>query len=247
MNTLTAVILTLNEEAHIAACIDSLRFADEILVFDSYSSDQTVQLAQRTGARVVQRTFDNYANQRNAALAAVGTAWALFIDADERVTPTLAAELTSVLPQEGYAGWRIPRHNYIFGTLTRGAGWYPDHQTRLLRVGAARYDPERKVHEVVQLDGPLGTLTEPLIHYNYRNIAQFIQKQQRYTAYEARILYDQGIRPRPHNYFLQPWRQFRWRFFELGGYRDGLHGLRLSVLMAWYEYRKYILLGRLWR
>lgn len=250
MNRLTAVILTYNEEANIADCLASVAFADAYVVFDSGSTDRTLDIAREAGATVIQRPFDNYADQRNAALQAVSDSsdWVLFVDADERVTPALAEDVRAAIAQgEAYAGWRIARHNYIFGRLTLGAGWYPDYQTRLLRPAAARYDPERKVHEVVMLDGPLGTIDEPFIHHNYTRFDQFVAKQRRYTAYEARILFEQGVRPRPHNYVLQPLRHFRWRFFDLKGYHDGLHGLRLSVLMAWYEFRKYQMLGQMWR
>lgn len=246
---LAAVILTLNEAQHITGCIETLAFADRVVVFDSFSSDDTVTQAQQAGADVIQHRFENYAQQRNAALDAMqGQAdWVLFVDADERVPPELAAAVRQVISAPGYAGWRIPRHNYIFGRLTLGAGWYPDYQTRLLRLGAAHYDPQRQVHELVILDGAEGTLEHPLIHYNYADVAQFHRKQQAYSAYDAHILYEQGVRPKPRNYVLQPWRQFRWRFFTLNGYRDGLHGLRLSLLLAWYELRKYRLLGHLWR
>jgi len=151
-----------------------------------------------------------------------------------------------VLGKSEYAGWRIPRHNYIFGKLTRGAGWFPDYQTRLLRVGKSRYDPERQVHELVLLEGKLGTLKEPFIHYNYQNVTQFHAKQRRYSDYDARILFESGIRPKPQNYVLQPWRQFWWRFWTLQGYQDGLHGLHLSLLLGWYEFRKYLRLKALW-
>ncbi|MBI5669013.1 MAG: glycosyltransferase family 2 protein [Chloroflexi bacterium] len=249
MTTLAAIILTYNEARHITDCIESVRFADFVIVFDSFSTDATVKLARAAGAEVIQRRFDHYAGQRNAALAAVtGRAdWVLFVDADERVTPELAAEVRAVIERDACAGYRIPRYNYIFGRLTRGAGWYPDYQTRLLKAGAARYDPERQVHELVLLDGDEGTLCQHFIHYNYDKLEQFIRKQQRYTAYDARILYEQGIRPKPQNYILQPWRQFWWRFVTLKGYRDGWHGARLSLLMAWYEFRKYVLLRGLWR
>lgn len=249
MVKLTAIVLTYNEAVHIQDCIETLRFADEILVFDSFSTDKTVELAKEAGARILQRAFDNYPGQRNAALEAVKaeSEWVLFVDADERVTPELAAEIPDVIQKPGYAGWRIPRYNYIFGKLTRYTGWYPDYQTRLLRVGAAQYDPARQVHELVILDGDEGTLSSHFIHYNYRDTAQFASKQRKYTAYDARILYEQGIRPKPQNYVLQPWRQFWWRFIILDGYRDGFHGLRLSMLMAWYEFRKYLLLRHLWQ
>ena len=250
MTHLTAIVLTRNESAHIRDCLAALSFCDARLVFDSNSTDDTVNIARESGADVLSRPFDTYPGQRNAALEAVSfkTDWVLFIDADERVSPELANAIRDALAQgDSYAGWRIARHNYIFGKLTLGAGWYPDYQTRLLRVGAAGYDPARQVHEVVLLDGALGTIDRPLIHHNYKNIAQFIDKQRRYTAYDAKILYEQGVRPKPQNYILQPLRQFKWRYITLKGYRDGFHGLRLSLLMAWYEFRKYQLLRGLWR
>jgi (heptosyl)LPS beta-1,4-glucosyltransferase len=244
---LTAIILTYNEAQHIAACIESARFADAILVFDSFSTDATVDLARGAGAQVLQRRFDDYAGQRNAALAAAESEWVLFVDADERVTPELAAEVRVKIALPGYSGWRIPRHNYIFGRRTRGGGWYPDYQTRLLKVGEAQYDPLRRVHETVILERGCGTLENAFIHYNYATVHQFHEKQRRYSAYDAEILFQQGTRPKPQNYVLQPIRQFWWRFVTLKGYVDGLHGLRLCLLMAWYEFRKYVRLRRLWQ
>lgn len=246
---LTAVVLTLNEAEHISDCVKGLLFADEVVVFDSYSTDDTVKLAQEAGARVIQRAFDNYTLQRNAAISAVShnTDWVLFIDADERVPGELASAIRSAIHKSGYAGWRIPRHNYIFGKLTTGAGWYPDYQTRLLRIGKARYNPDRQVHEVVQLDGKLGTLEPPLIHFNYTDLAQFTAKQRTYTAFEAQTMFSHGVKPKFRNFILQPYRQFKWRFLTLKGYRDGFHGLRLCLLMAWYEFQKYWMLQGMWR
>ena len=244
MHRLVAIVLTYNEAEHIAACLETLRFADARLVFDSGSTDNTQALAQQAGAEIMVRPFDNYTGQRNAALEAVkGQAeWVLFVDADERVSTALAAEIEQAMTQPEIAGWQIPRHNYLFGVLTQGAGWYPDYQTRLLRVGSARYDPARQVHELVLLDGPLGTLKEPFIHYNYKDLAQFLAKQNKYVRYDAQMLYEQGIKPKPYTYLTQPLRHFWWRFVTLKGYRDGWHGLRLSALMAWYEAKKYWML-----
>ncbi len=242
------IILTYNEAFHIVDCIQSLKhISDHIIVLDSHSTDQTVELARQAGAEVAQRSFDNYAGQRNAALelARSRAKWVLFVDADERVSPELADEIQSLPVEDDHAGYRIPRFNYIFGHRMRGAGWYPDHQTRLLRIDSAHYDPAREVHELVLLDGPEGTLTEHFIHYNYSTLAQFVAKQHRYTAYDAQIMFQQRVQPRLHNYVLQPLRQFWWRFVTLNGYRDGLYGLLLSALMAWYEFRKYWLLNRL--
>lgn len=249
MSGLIAVVLTYNEAAHIQECLTSLAFADARLVFDSGSTDGTPDLARAAGAEVKTRKFDNYANQRNAAMHAVRGRfdWVLFIDADERVTPALAQAITHAVAQgDAYAGWRIARYNYIFGKLTLGAGWFPDYQTRLLRLDAAHYDPERQVHEVVMLEGALGTIDQPLVHHNYRDGAHFADKQRRYADYEAQILFNQGVHPKPRNFILQPFRQFKWRYVTLKGYRDGLHGLRLSLLMGWFEFRKYQMLAARW-
>lgn len=246
--SLFAIILTHNEAQHIVDCIESVRFADHIVVFDSFSTDDTVHLAEKSGVEVFQHEFLDYASQRNAALETVTgrTDWVLFVDADERVTPELTKEIQIAIQNPHFDGWRIPRYNYIFGRLTLGAGWYPDYQTRLLRLGATRYDPERKVHELVVTDGELGTLKQHFIHLNYRDLDQFRAKQNRYVAYDAGIMFQQGIQPKPHNFILQPWRHFWWRFKTLKGYSDGLHGLRLSLYMAWYELRKYTVLRQLW-
>lgn len=250
MTTLAVIILCHDEIDHLLPCIQSARFADEVLVFCDGNSPKRwdlIKLARAVGARTEQRPFDNYASQRNAALEAVDSEWVLFLDADERITPELAEEARAVIANADAVGYGIPRHNYIFGRLTRHTGWYPDYQTRLLRRDSARYDPARPVHEVVMLDGEEGQLSEHLIHYNYRDQAQFIAKQRRYAAFDADILYEQGVRPTPRKFISQPIRQFIWRFITLRGYRDGLHGLRLSILMAWYEWLKYRKLAALCR
>lgn len=244
MSELTAIILTRNEAGHIVDCIDSLRWADRIVVFDSFSDDDTVPLAETAGATVFQRRFDNYAAQRNAALEAVTTDWVFFVDADERGNPALAEEIRQVIDERPENGWFVPRHNMIFGRVTLGAGWYPDYQFRLLRHGHARYF--RPVHEIAEVEGTTGYLQNPLIHHNYRDPAHFHTKQRLYVNHDATILKSEGVRPKPRNYILQPLRQFWWRFVTLKGYRDGFHGLRLSLYMAYYEWRKYRRLSELW-
>ncbi|MCA9989409.1 MAG: glycosyltransferase family 2 protein [Anaerolineales bacterium] len=240
---LTAIILTRDEAAHISDCVASLAWTDRVLVFDSFSQDDTVALARAAGAEVQQSPFENYAQQRNAALDALTTDWVFFVDADERGTPALGAEIRQVMATRPEAGWYVPRHNYIFGRLTRGAGWYPDHQLRLFRHGRVRY--ERPVHEIALVDGPVGYLQQPLIHHNYRDPAHFRAKQARYSSYDAQILHQQGVHPRPYTYLTMPLRQFWWRFVSLKGYRDGLHGLRLSGYLAYYEWVKYRKLAQL--
>lgn len=249
MSVLTAIILTFNEQDNIADAIESVRFTDRIIVFDSLSTDQTAALARSAGAEVILHRFENYASQRNAALeAAHGQSdWVLFLDADERVTPELAQEIRACIALPGYTGYRIPRHNFIFGKLTLGAGWYPDYQTRLLKVGAAHFDPNHEVHEIAILDGEVGTVQHPFIHYNYRTFAQFLAKQFRYARIDAETSFKQGIHPALRQIVTLPLRQFWWRYVTLKGYSDGFHGLRMSLLMAWYEFYRLRLLMRLWQ
>jgi glycosyltransferase involved in cell wall biosynthesis len=229
---LTAIILTKNEERNVIPCIESLKWADEVVVFDSYSDDRTTTLAQAAGALVIQHPFRNFAQQRNAALDAIKSDWVFFADADERATPELGREIQQAIEQEEVNGWWVPRHNYVFGRLTHGAGYFPDYQMRLLRVGCGRY--ERSASEIVVLDGKDGHLTQPLIHFNYETVAQFHAKQRVREPFEATTLHQHGIQLRPHTFFLQPIRHFWWRYVTLKGYQDRLHGLRLCLLLAYY-------------
>ena len=239
MTTLKAVILTLNEAAHITACIESVAWADDVVVLDSFSTDATCELARAAGATVVQHRFENYARQRNIALQEVEADWILFVDADERATPELAAEARDVIATRPECGWWIPRHNVIVGHRMRATGWYPDCQMRLLRPDAAHYDPERAVHELVILQGDAGTLTSHLIHYNYATLRQFWAKQRRYLSYDISVLLASGVPAHAHTPYSQALRHFWWRFVTLQGWRDTVWGFSLSALMAIYELLKY--------
>jgi (heptosyl)LPS beta-1,4-glucosyltransferase len=248
--SLAAVVLTRNEERHIGDCLDSLAWADERVVFDDFSSDRTAEIAQAKGARVLRHTLQNWAAQRQAALAAVEAEWILFVDADERVTPALAEEVRQVIGYEDHrarTGWWIPRHNYMLGHRMRGGGWYPDHQLRLLRRDRAHYDPAHPVHEIVILEGEAGYLQCPLVHYNYDTVAQFRRKMGRYTILEAEILYKEGTQVHPWTYVTMPLREFWRRFVTLEGYRDHVYGLLFCALMGWYTWITYRRLRRLRR
>ena len=244
MVRIAAVILTHDEAQNIEACIATLRGGvDTVVVWDSGSSDQTCVLAQAAGAVVVQRPFDNYAAQRQAALDALAAEWIFFVDADERATPALLDAIDKAIAADGAAGFWVPRRNFIVGYEVRAGGFYPDYQLRLLRRGSATYVPEREVHEIVAVRGREGHLREPLVHLNYSSWDQFHAKQAVYAAYEAHILAARGIRPRPHNFILQPLREFRRRLITLGGWRDGWQGLRLAGLLAWYYgFMPYVIL-----
>lgn len=247
MPGVSAVVLTYNEEQHIAACLDTLAWADELLVLDSLSTDRTVEIARAKGARVEQAPFADWAEQRTRAMSLARRPWVFFVDADERATADLADEVQEVVERDDKAGWWVPRHNYIFGRLVRHAGWSPDYQPRLLRTARCRWDPDRPVHELVIFDGPEGHLRHSLIHYNYDTMAQFQAKQERYTALFARQLYMEGKRARLRSFIGQPAREFVRRYVTLQGWRDGPLGLLLSGLLAYYMLVTYVKLWRLAR
>jgi glycosyltransferase involved in cell wall biosynthesis len=246
--TVAAVVLARDEEKNIQDCLRSVSWADKLCVLiDPRTIDRTSQLAQEADAEVQSHRFVDFAAQRNAALKAFVADWILFVDADERGTPGLGPEVRRVLQDEAVVGWWVPRQNWIWGRWIRHAGWYPDHQLRLLKRGRAQYDPERQVHEVVVLEGQQGYLQNPLIHHNYATVKQFWQKQDYYSGYEASVLVEQGIRPRAHSLILQPWREFWRRYKTLQGYKDGGHGLLLSALMAYFTFVAYWRARGLWK
>lgn len=234
--TLTAAVIARDEESMLPGCLTSLEFADERLVLvDAATVDATREVARLHGARVEERTFDNFAGQRDAALRLSTCAWVLFVDADERVTPELRDELLDAIrrPRGKRAFW-IPRHNYIAGRLVKHAGWYPDYQLRLLERDSAHFDPLRPVHEVALVDGAVGYLQQPFVHFNYVNLAEFVRRQDRYCALEAERWLASYGRPRARALAGQPLREFWRRFISLQGYREGGLGLVLSGVLAFY-------------
>jgi glycosyltransferase involved in cell wall biosynthesis len=245
---LVAVVITKDEERHSGECLDSLAWIDDRVVFDSYSTDRTVETARERGARVIEHPFQSFAAQRDAALRSVDARWVLFVDADERATPELAEEVRRVIRLEGEyarAGWWVPRHNYMIGHRMRGGGWYPDHQLRLLRRDRARYDPAHPVHEIVVLDGEAGYLQNVLVHFNYDSVSQFRAKMLRYTDFEAKILQEKGVHLRPWTPVTMPVREFWRRFVTLKGYQDHLYGALFGGLMGWYAFVTYRRLRKL--
>ncbi|HEY1012911.1 MAG TPA: glycosyltransferase family 2 protein [Herpetosiphonaceae bacterium] len=249
MTLLSIAILARDEERHIGGTLESARsVADEtVVLLDPRTADGTAAICRRFGARIVEEPFVSFSAQRNRALAACAGAWVLFLDADERLTPELRAELERFKadPPADRAGFWIPRRNTYWGRALRGGGWYPDHQLRLLRRGAARYDERRLVHELAELDGPDGRLAGHLTHINIESWGELRAKQRAYALAEAATLHAGGARFKPRNLALQPMREVWRRFVTWRGYRDGALGLLLALVMGWYELVKYARLRQL--
>ena len=255
---LSVAIIARDEERHIAGALQSARpVADEIVVLlDPRTRDRTAAFCAEQGARVVAAPFVSFPAQRNRALAECAGRWVLFLDADERITPELQAEVgrlkaawagaTQPVPA-AEAGYWIPRFNTYWGRALRGGGWYPDHQLRLLRRDVARYDEERLVHELVILDGPAAYLSQHLLHINIESWGELRRKQHRYALAEAATLNRAGVRFRPRNLLLQPPRAVWRRLVTWRGYRDRGLGLLLALVLGWYEAVMYAALWRMQR
>jgi (heptosyl)LPS beta-1,4-glucosyltransferase len=240
-------IIARDEQRHILGCLESLDgLAAEVLVLlDARSADATAALAAARGARVVVTPWRGFPVQRNYALELCQFEWVLFLDADERLSPALAAEIGALPEHSANVGYWIPRRNLFFGQALHGGGWYPDHQLRLLRRSAARYDEGRLVHEYAELDGPAGELRGHLVHHNIEGLGELWAKQSAYALAEARTLYLEGRRARWRNFVGAPARELWRRYVTLGGWRDGPLGLLLCATMAWHEVVKFAFLAGL--
>ncbi len=245
MEKLTAIIPVYNEESNIDECLSGLTWADEILVVDSGSADQTLPVARRYTDRILSHEYINSAAQKNWTLPQARHDWVLIVDADERVTPELRAEIQTVLSREGgppFDGYRIRRQTYFWGRPIKYCGWQNDRVLRLFNRHKGAYE-EKEVHADVRLHGTVENLASPLIHYTYRDFAQYFAKFQRYTDWGAAELHKRGRRARWHHLLLHPAFRFIRMYLFQRGFLDGLHGLVLCLLAAFSVFTKY---AKLW-
>jgi glycosyltransferase involved in cell wall biosynthesis len=243
MPGLTVTVITFNEAANLAAALESVRWADEIVVVDSESRDDTVAIARRFTDRVVVRPWPGYVAQKNFAAEQAANDWILSIDADERVSPELADEIRALLAgSPAPAGYRLPRVSFHFGRWIRSTDWYPDYQLRLYDRRRARWTG-RYVHESVGADGEVGRLRGELQHHPYRDIAHHLQTMDRYTSLAARQMFEDGRRAGWIDILVLPRLAFFRNYIVRGGFRDGIAGLVISAMNAYYVGLKF---AKLW-
>ena len=236
MPRVTATIITKNEAANIEAAIASVRWANEIVVVDSESTDDTVEQARRSGARVEVRAWPGYSAQKNHAASIASHDWILSLDADERVTPELAAEIQALLATEpARRGYRIPRISHYLGRWIRGTDWYPDYQLRLYDRRAGAWNG-RRVHESVALNGDPGQLRHDLQHYPYRDISDHLATIDRYTTLAAVQMRAEGRVPSILGVALHPPFAFLRNYILRGGFRNGSAGVIVSALISYYVF-----------
>jgi glycosyltransferase involved in cell wall biosynthesis len=240
---LSVTVIAKNEAADIAAALASAAWADEIVVVDSHSTDETAAVAKRYTERVVVREWPGYAAQKNYAASLATNDWILSLDADERVTPALAGEIQRLLAAGPEASaYRIPRVNWHLGRWVRTTDWYPDYQTRLYDRRAAEWTGQH-VHEAVAVRGRTSQLQGELQHYAYRDIADHLETIDRYTTLAARQMHECGRRASTFDLVGHPPLAFLRNYFAKGGYRDGTSGFMISALNSYYVFLKF---AKLW-
>jgi glycosyltransferase involved in cell wall biosynthesis len=243
--SLSVALITLNEERNLPDLLERLCFADEVVVVDGGSRDATVSAARTAGANVIVHPFDTYAAQRNRALDHCRGDWVLSIDADERPTERAIGEIEHRTQSGSAAAYRVPIRSRIFGRPFRFCGTQDDRPVRLFRRGAAHWTGN--VHEVLQVQGPIGRLRHGLDHETLPDLGAFLRKMDRYTTLEAAHRVEAGVAPRRRDVWLAPWLEIGRRLVWKKGLLDGPQGWAfclLSGLSQWVLADKH---RRMWR
>jgi len=236
---LSAVVISFNEEARIAGCLESLSFADEILVVDSGSTDGTVETASRHADRVVHLPWRGFGPQKQAAVEMAAHDVVLVVDCDERVTPELAGEIASVLSGDRMcAGYSVPRRTFLGDKEIRHGGWYPDRTVRLFDRRRARFT-DSPVHERVVVDGEVAALRGHLLHYSFPSVSDLFRKMERYTDLSARLMFEKGRRCRLLDLTVRPAMAFAKSYLLRAGFLDGVEGFVIGAAAAMHVFEKY--------
>lgn len=242
MKGISVIIITLNEEENLGACLASVAWADEIVVVDAESTDATVEIAREATQQVFVRPWEGFSAAKNFALQQCHHDWVLWIDADERVPPELAQEIQEAISNTEYVGFEIPRLANFLGKWIRHSGWYPGHVLRLFKREAGSFNGAL-VHEGVELTGSVGRLQNDLLHYTDRSLEHYFKKFNNYTTLAAEQLAAKNVRARMRDLLCRPPFMFIRMYFLKLGFLDGLLGFMLALLSACYVFAKY---AKLW-
>jgi glycosyltransferase involved in cell wall biosynthesis len=245
--TISAVIITRNEEANLERCLRSLAWVDEIVVVDSGSTDRTVEIARGVHAKVLHREWCGFGPAKQYALEQATGEWILSVDADEEISATLKDEIVQAVGgAASCAGYYLPRRTQFLGRWIRHSGWYPDYVLRLFKRDGGRFT-EALVHEKVEVAGTVGRLTNPILHYSYPTLEAYLRKLDHYSTLSAQRMFDAGKRSWTWGMTVKPAAAFVRKYLFQQGWRDGWEGFLIATLTATGTRLKYAKLRSLSR
>ena len=242
MPTLSVILITNNEANNIRRALDSVKFADEIILNDSGSTDGTLEIAQTYGCRIIRNEFVGFGVAKQTALDAAQSDWVLSIDADEEIDQALASMIKQAMASTDYNGYNLNRKSQFLGRWIQHSGWYPDYLPRLFRRDRGRFTSD-SVHERIEIDGALGKLEGHILHYTDPDIDHYLEKLNRYTTLSAEALHGQGRPFKILDILIKPPATFIKMYFFKSGFRDGIQGLLLALLSSFHVLCKY---AKLW-
>ena len=235
MAKLSVIIPTFNEEAFLEDALFSVVFADEIIVIDSFSTDTTPEIAKKYATKFLQRKFDNFSNQKNCALKEATGDWVLFLDADERVTHSLEAEIKETIKNPKHSGYKI---NFPHFYMNRFLYHHSDDVLRLVKREGAEYSGS--VHEKLICKGSIGKLKNKMLHFTYKGLENYIAKKESYAWFQAQQQFDKGKKATRFHLFFKPSYRFFRSFILKGGFRDGVPGMTVAAVNAYGVFERYV-------
>jgi len=243
--TISCAIVVYNEERNIRDCLESAKWMDEIIVVDAFSQDKTVQICREYTQRIYQRSWNGFGEQKNHAIDHAACDWVFILDADERISPELRAEIEAVLARsqtDGPVAYYLPRRNYFYGRWIKRLGCYPDYQLRLFRKGVGRLNDEEP-HNKFVFQGEAGHLRTPLDHYTERTIEDHFRKFNNFTTLAAQERAKTRRTAHWYDLTFRPILTFFKYYLQRQGFREGMHGFVISVFASMYTFVKY---AKLW-
>lgn len=234
MQTLSVIIPTYNEEAYIERALMSLQFADEIIVIDSFSTDRTVAITNNYNCKIIQREFDNFSNQKNHALQFATCDWVLFVDADERIPYTLQNQILDAMKSEKHSGYKLKFPHFF---MNRFLYHHYNYVTRLVKRNECHF--EGSVHEKLIINGSVGKLNSPVLHYTYKGLQHYINKKDSYAWFQAEQLLKKGKKATYFHLAFKPFYRFFSSYILRGGFRDGIPGLAVAGINAYGVFSRY--------
>ena len=241
---ISVVIITKNEEEMLPDALKSVEWADEILIVDTGSIDETVNVAKKVGTRIVESNGKNFSEWRNKGLKEAKGDWVLYLDADERVTPELKKEILSVVTaQAQFTAFAIPRRNIILGKEFRHGGFWPDYVKRLYLKSALK-KWEGELHEEPVFEGEMDHMENAILHVKHEDFSQMVEKTNNWSEVEAKLMYDAGHPPMTVPRFLTAmWREFMYRMILKRGFMDGAEGIMFAMYQV---YSRFVSYAKLW-